>query len=78
MTSKIKNAIWREYKTYKNYAYQVSDDGGPNHFDIIDLSYLPDSVHVAYTGNDIFRTAHTIFIDGTRMYRGGNMKKYMT
>jgi len=74
--SKIKNAIWREYKTYKNYAYQVSDDGGPNHFDIVDLSYLPDSVHVAYTGNDIFKTAHTIYIDGTRMYRGGNMKIY--
>lgn len=74
--SKIKNATWREYKTYQHYAYQVSDDGGDNHFDIVDLSYLPDSVHVAYSGNDIFARAHTVFIDGTRFYRGGNMKIY--
>jgi len=76
VASNIRNAIWREYKTYSHYAYQVSDDGGPNHFDIVDLSYLPDSVHVAYSGDDIFRRAHTIWIDGTRLYRGGNMKIY--
>lgn len=70
------DATWREYKTYQHYAYQVSDDGGPNQFDIVDLSYLPDSVHVAYSGTDIFTRAHTIFIDGSRMYRGGNMKVY--
>jgi len=74
--SNVKDAIWREYKTYQHYAYQVSDDGGDNHFDIVDLSFLPDSVHVAYSGDDIFRRAHTVFIDGTRFYRGGNMKIY--
>lgn len=69
--SQIQNATWREYKTYQQYAYQVSDDGGPNHFDIVDLSYLPDSVHVVYSGSEeYFRTGHTIFIDGDNMYIG--------
>src|SRR3954469_23322607 len=62
--------IWREYKTYKNYLYAISDDGSPNSFQIIDLSYLPDSVHVAYDGTDIFEKGHTIFIDGDKMYIG--------
>lgn len=69
--SRVKNATWREYKTYKNYAYQVSDDGGDNHFDIVDLSYLPDSVHVVYSGSkEYFKTGHTIFMDGSNMYIG--------
>jgi choice-of-anchor B domain-containing protein len=62
--------IWREYKTYKNYLYAVSDDGSPNSFQIIDLSPLPDSVHVVYDGTDIFERSHTIFIDGDKLYAG--------
>ena len=38
--------IWREFKTYSHYAYLVSDDSPPNSFQIVDMSYLPDSVHV--------------------------------
>ncbi|MCO6462497.1 MAG: choice-of-anchor B family protein [Saprospiraceae bacterium] len=77
--SNIKNAIWREYKTYQHYAYQVSDDGGPNHFDIVDLSYLPDSVHVVYSGSEeYFRTGHTIFIDHDNMYIGLHNHKSMS
>ncbi len=71
VSSNIQNATWREYKTYKHYAYHVSDDNGPNHFDIIDLSYLPDSVHVVYSGSqEYFQTGHTIFMDGDNMYIG--------
>lgn len=62
--------IWREYKTYKNYLYAISDDASPNSLQIIDLSYLPDSVHVVYDGTDIFEKAHTLFIDGDKMYVG--------
>jgi choice-of-anchor B domain-containing protein len=62
--------IWREYKTYKNYLYAISDDGSPNSFQIIDLSPLPDSVHVVYDGTDIFERAHTLFIDGDKLYIG--------
>ena len=62
--------VWREYKTYQNYLYAISDDASPNSFQIIDMSYLPDSVHVVYDGTDIFERGHTIFIDGDKMYIG--------
>lgn len=60
--------IWHEYKTYKNYLYIISDDGGPNSFQIVDLSYLPDSAHVVYDGTDIFLHAHTLFIEDDKLY----------
>jgi choice-of-anchor B domain-containing protein len=64
------NCIWREYKTYNNYLYMVSDDGGSpaNSMQIMDLSYLPDSVHVVYDSNALIERAHTLFIDGNRLY----------
>ena len=77
--SNIKNAIWREYKTYKHYAYQVSDDSGPNTFDIVDFSYLPDSVHVVYSGSkEYFKTGHTIFMDSDKMYIGLHNHRFMS
>ena len=36
-------AITREYKTYQNYLYATGDEGDGS-LQIIDLSYLPDSV----------------------------------
>ena len=68
VSGKRNKCIWREYKTYKNYVYGISDDGGPNSFQIIDMSYLPDSVHVVYDGTDLFERAHTLFIDGDQLY----------
>lgn len=62
--------IWREYKTYQNYLYAVSDDATPNSFQIIDMSYLPDSVHVVHDGTSIFERAHTLYIDGDKLYGG--------
>lgn len=62
--------IWREYKTYKNYLYAISDDASPNSFQIIDMSYLPDSVHVVYDGTDIFERSHTLLVDGEQLYCG--------
>ncbi|MDQ3047258.1 MAG: choice-of-anchor B family protein [Bacteroidota bacterium] len=62
--------IWREYKTYGKYLYAISDDASPNSFQIIDMSYLPDSVHVVYDGTTIFERAHTLFIDGDKLYFG--------
>lgn len=64
------NCIWHEYKTYHNYLYIISDDSGNNSFQIADLSYLPDSVHVIYDSTDIFVHAHTLFIDGDKLYVG--------
>ncbi len=66
------SCVWREYKTFSHYAYLVSDDAAPNSFQIVDLNYLPDSVHVVYDSDQLFRTSHTIFIDGSKLYCGYN------
>lgn len=64
------SCIWREFKTYQNYLYMVSDDGGPNSFQIADLSYLPDSIHLVHDSTNIFERAHTIFVVGDKLYCG--------
>ena len=64
------NCIWREYQTYGKYAYMVSDDDFPNSFQIADLSYLPDSVHLVMDSDSIFSRTHTLFIDGDKLYCG--------
>lgn len=63
-------SIWHEYKTFGNYLYIVSDDWGPNTFQIADMSYLPDSVHLVHNDSSIFTLAHTIYIDGNKLYCG--------
>jgi choice-of-anchor B domain-containing protein len=58
-------AINREYKHYKNYLYAVCDDG-PSSLQIMDLSYLPDSIHLAADlRNEFFGKTHNLFIDST-------------
>lgn len=57
--------IHREFKTYGNYAYSVCDEGTSS-LQIIDLSYLPDSVvKVADLQNNLFGKTHNLFIDTT-------------
>lgn len=65
---------WREMKTYQNYCYIVSDDGPPNRFQIVDMQYLPDSVHVVHDGTTYFERGHTIWIDNDKMYIGSETK----
>lgn len=56
-------AINREFKHFKNYVYAVCDDG-PSSLQIIDVSYLPDSVHlVADLRNNFFGKTHNLFVD---------------
>lgn len=58
-------AINREYKHYKNYVYAICDDG-PSSLQIIDVSYLPDSVHlVSDFRNELFGKSHNLFVDST-------------
>lgn len=64
------NSLWREIKTYQHYAYLISDDNGSK-FQIVDMSYLPDSVHVVYNSSSLFTKAHTLFVDGNKLYCGG-------
>ena len=69
--AKKNGCTWRELKTYQNYCYIVSDDSPPNSFQIIDMQYLPDSVHVVYEGTSYFERAHTVFVDKDKLYCGG-------
>lgn len=61
---------WREMKSYRNYAYVVSECIGSNQgMMIIDMSYLPDSVHLVTTystGTDV--TSHCITIDTAKAF----------
>ncbi|HWY09850.1 MAG TPA: choice-of-anchor B family protein [Bacteroidia bacterium] len=66
---------WRELKTYQNYCYVVSDVCTPNSFQIIDMQYLPDSVHVVYDDSTYFERAHTVWVDGNKLYVGANAKR---
>lgn len=64
------SCIWREVHTYQNFCYIVSDDALPNSFQIVDLSYLPDSVFLVHDSTNIMSRCHTIFIDGDKLYGG--------
>jgi choice-of-anchor B domain-containing protein len=59
---------WREMKTFDHYCYIVSDVCQPNSFQIVDLQYLPDSVHVIHDDTTLFTLGHTIWIDKDKMY----------
>lgn len=61
-TFSSKTVVHRDIKTYKNYAYAVCDEG-PSALQIIDLSYLPDSVHVVAEISTNFGRVHNLFID---------------
>ncbi|MBK5283843.1 MAG: choice-of-anchor B family protein [Bacteroidia bacterium] len=63
-------SIWHEIKSYGKYVYIASDDGGPNTFQIVDMSYLPDSVHIVHNDSTLFKRSHTIYIDGDKLYCG--------
>lgn len=54
--------IHRDIKTYLNYAYVVCDEGESS-LQIIDLSYLPDSMHVVMENDSSFTRVHNLFID---------------
>lgn len=54
--------IHRDIKTYKNYAFLVCDEGTSS-LQIVDLQYLPDSVHIVYENDSSLTRVHNIFID---------------
>lgn len=62
--------INREVQTYQNYCYSIAGGGnGPyNSFQIVDMQYLPDSVHEVYSGNSYFKSAHTLYINQDKLY----------
>jgi len=64
-------SAWREMKTYSHYAYIVSEANNSK-LQIVDLQYLPDSVHLvktwSYTG---YTHTHSISQSGNYLYLNG-------
>jgi choice-of-anchor B domain-containing protein len=65
---------YREYSTVGNYLYIVSEGAGSNAgLQIVDLSYLPDSVrHVTNWTGAGYLTGHTIKSSGNYLYVNGS------
>ncbi len=54
--------VHRDFKTFDKYVYAVCDEGNSS-LQIIDYSYLPDSVHVVNEIKDEIGRAHNLFVD---------------
>ncbi len=67
-------SLWRDIKTYDHYAYAVADEHSEGLM-IIDLQYLPDSVHLSLQTTAFFNRSHNIFIDTAqaKLYAVGNV-----
>lgn len=70
------SSIWREVKTWQHYAY-VTTEGCCNGLQIVDLSYLPDSVSVKYWDggaalNNQLQTIHALHVDQGYVYLYGS------
>ena len=67
------SSAWREMKTYSHYAYIVSEATN-SRLQIVDLQYLPDSVHLVKTwGYPGYTRTHSISQYGHYLYlNGGN------
>jgi choice-of-anchor B domain-containing protein len=63
-------SINRDYDVYQHYVYCVSDNGDPGAFQIFDLQYLPDSVHLVLEDTTISTRTHSLYVDSTskRLY----------
>lgn len=66
------NTVWREFKSYKNRIYAVSDQTTEGLM-IFDLSQAQDSIRRTYWSNEFFNKAHTITLDTVsgRIYLNG-------
>lgn len=56
-------SVWRDYKTYGDYLYAISDQGLGSSLQIFDLSGLPSSFTKIYDSQAFFSTAHNLFVD---------------
>lgn len=69
------NSIWREIRTKDKYAFVTTEGGGG--LQIVDLSYLPDTVYYKnWTGDDIIAgqlsSIHALQVDGNFLYLYGS------
>ncbi len=56
------SVVNRDVATFNGYLYAVCDHGFST-LQIIDLHYLPDSVHVVLSTDQFFQRAHSVFVD---------------
>ncbi|MGB0915857.1 MAG: choice-of-anchor B family protein [Crocinitomicaceae bacterium] len=56
------SVVHRDLKTYSHYVYAVCDEGESS-LQIIDFSFLPDSVHLVTDNDTNFARVHNLFID---------------
>lgn len=71
-------SAWREMKTFSHYAYIVSE-AGQSALQIVDLQYLPDSVHfVKKFAASTHSTTHTISQNGPFLYLNGCNINYVS
>jgi choice-of-anchor B domain-containing protein len=54
--------VWREFKSYKNRVYCVSDNTSEGLM-ILDFSNAPNQIERVYWSNELFNAAHTITLD---------------
>ncbi|NNF03729.1 MAG: choice-of-anchor B family protein [Rhodothermales bacterium] len=67
-TETANQSLWRDIKTYRNYAYIVADGAGAHHMQIFDLTRLRDVQNppVEFTETNIYRgvySSHNIVIN---------------
>lgn len=64
--------VWREFKSYKNRVYAVSDATTEGMM-IFDFSNAPDTIVRTYFSNEFFNSSHTITLDTVsgRIYLNG-------
>ncbi len=55
--------IHRDYHDYNGFLYAVADEGDLSTLQVMDLSFLPDSVSVVYDSQELIFRTHNIFID---------------
>lgn len=66
------NTVWREFNSYKNRLYAVSDASNEGLL-VFDFSHAEDSIPLRYWSNEFFTSAHTITLDTVsgRIYLNG-------
>ena len=69
------DAVHRDYHDFNGFLYAVCDEGSSS-LQIIDLHYLPDSLHVVYDNDSLMVRVHNIFIDSSeaKLYACGITK----
>ncbi|NNE26499.1 MAG: choice-of-anchor B family protein [Saprospiraceae bacterium] len=60
-----RSIIHRDFHDLNGYLYAVADEGAESTLQIMDCSFLPDSVQLVYDSKEFIRRSHNIFIDSS-------------